>query len=114
MAVGHDHAQWGADPSGVSLVSITASPGTDGVVVSHNAGVGDRRGCRLARCPPAGDGRRQPRCLGGPRMTLLQLSVLHRISALAPVTAQPTAQPTAHRPSSVLPQHSTETHSGDN
>ena len=67
MAVGHDHAQWGADPSGVSLVSITASPGTDGVVVSHNAGVGDRRGCRLARCPPAGDGRRQPRCLGGPR-----------------------------------------------
>ena len=50
----------------------------------------------------------------GRGMTLLQLSVLHRISALAPVTAQPTAQPTAHRPSSVLPQHSTETHSGDN
>jgi hypothetical protein len=39
MAVGHDYAQWGADPSGVSLVSITASPGTDGVVVSHNAGL---------------------------------------------------------------------------
>ncbi|HEX4100311.1 MAG: hypothetical protein WAN20_22235 [Pseudonocardiaceae bacterium] len=51
-----------------------------------------------------------PAVWAGRGMTLLQLSVLHRISALAPVTAQPTA----HRPSSVLPQHSTETHSGDN
>jgi hypothetical protein len=33
MAADQGDAQWGADPSGVSLVSVTASPGADGVVV---------------------------------------------------------------------------------
>jgi len=37
-AAGHEHAQWGTDASGVSLVSITSLAGADGGVVDHNTG----------------------------------------------------------------------------
>lgn len=39
MAVGHEHALRGADPSGVSLISITAWPGTDDVEAGRDAGL---------------------------------------------------------------------------
>lgn len=38
MVAGDEHASRGADPSGVSFVSVTAWPGVEGVVVGHNAG----------------------------------------------------------------------------
>lgn len=87
MAAGHEYAQRGADPGGVSLVSIAASPGADGVVVGHHAGLVTAEDVDwlvahlrvvIAASPAAWAGR---------GMTLLQLSALHLISALAPVTA---------------------------
>lgn len=49
MAASHERAQRGADPSGVSLVSISASPGADGVVVLA-VGPFPRPGVRAVAC----------------------------------------------------------------
>ena len=85
MAAGHAHARWGAEPSGVSLVGITASPGADGVV-GHNAGVVTAEDVDWLVAHLRVVVAASPAVWAGQGMTLIQLSVLHLISALAPVT----------------------------
>ncbi len=86
MAAGHEHAQWGADPSGVSLVSITATPGVDGVVVGCNAGLVTAEDVDWLVAHLRVVVAASPAVWAGRGVTLLQLSALHLISALAPVT----------------------------
>ena len=85
MAAGHAHARWGAEPSGVSLVGITASPGADGVV-GHNAGVVTAEDVDWLVAHLRVVVAASPAVWAGQGVTLLQLSALHLISALAPVT----------------------------
>ncbi|MGH4011781.1 MAG: MarR family winged helix-turn-helix transcriptional regulator [Pseudonocardiaceae bacterium] len=82
MAASHERTRQGADPSGVSVISIGASAGADGAVegvvtvedvdwlVAHLRVV-------VTASPAVWTGR---------GMTLAQVSALHFISALAPVT----------------------------
>ena len=85
MAAGHAHARWGAEPSGVSLVGITASPGADGVV-GHNAGIVTAEDVDWLVAHLRVVVAASPAVWAGQGVTLLQLSALHLISALAPVT----------------------------
>jgi DNA-binding MarR family transcriptional regulator len=93
MAAGHEYPTREADPGGVSLAPITASPGVDRVVVDHtNAGLVtaedvDWLVTHLRVVVVA-----SPALWAGHGMTLSQLSALHLISALAPVTLTGLAQ----------------------
>lgn len=86
MAADLKRPQWGAEGNGVSLVGITSLAGADGVVVGHNAGsvTADDVDWLVAhlRVVVAAS----PAVWAGRGMTLLQLSALHLISALAPIT----------------------------
>ncbi len=95
---GREHAQRGADRSGVSLVSGTASPGVDGVVVGHAAGLVtaedvDWLVAHLRIVVAA-----SPAVWAGRGVTLLQVSALHLISALTPVSLTGLAQSLGSRP----------------
>jgi len=97
MAASPERAQRGADPGGVSLVSISAFSGAAGVA-GHNAGVAtaddvDWLVAHLRAVVVA-----SPAVWAGRGMTLLQLSALHFISALAPVTVTNLAQALGTRP----------------
>lgn len=92
MAVGHEHALRGADPSGVSLVGITAWPGTADVVTDHNAGLVTAEDVDWLVAHLRVVVAASPAVWAGRGMTLLQLSALHLISALAPVTVTGLAQ----------------------
>jgi DNA-binding MarR family transcriptional regulator len=91
MVAGHEHALRGADPSGVSLIDITAGPGVDGVVGHHAGSVTaedvDWLVAHLRVVVSA-----SPAVWVGRGVTLLQLGALHLIGALAPVTVTSLAQ----------------------
>ncbi len=98
MAASHERAQRGVNPSGVSLVSISASSGAAGVVAGYNAGVVtaedvDWLVAHLRVVVVA-----SPVVWAGRGMTLLQLTALHLISALAPVTLTDLARALGTRP----------------
>jgi DNA-binding MarR family transcriptional regulator len=111
MAASHERAQRGTDPGGVSLISIRASSGA-AAVVGYNTGVvtaedidwliAHLRVVVLAsRAVWAGRG-----------MTLLQLTALHLISALAPVTLTDLAQALGTRPPATSAMVDRLTHAG--
>jgi MarR family transcriptional regulator, transcriptional regulator for hemolysin len=94
MAASPEYAQREADPGGVSLASISAFSGAAGVV-GHNATAEDvdwlvahLRAVVMA----------SPAVWAGRGMTLLQLSTLHLIGALAPVTLTDLAQALGTKP----------------
>jgi DNA-binding MarR family transcriptional regulator len=97
MAASLERAQRGADPGGVSLASISAFSGVAGVA-GHNGEVAtaddvDWLVAHLRAVVVA-----SPAVWAGRGMTLLQLSALHLISALAPVTVTNLAQALGTRP----------------
>jgi DNA-binding MarR family transcriptional regulator len=97
MAASLERAQRGADSGGVSLASISAFSGAAGVA-RHNGGVAtaddvDWLVAHLRAVVVA-----SPAVWAGRGMTLLQLSTLHLISALAPVTVTNLAQALGTRP----------------
>jgi hypothetical protein len=86
MATGHRRAQRRASPSGVSSDSNSAVSQSDGAVAAPGAGVVTTEDVdwlvgRLQAMVTA-----SPAVWAGRGMTLLQLIVLHFISALAPAT----------------------------
>jgi hypothetical protein len=76
----------------VSLVSISAFSGAAGVVVGHNAGVATAEDVDWLVAHLRAVVVASPAVWAGRGMTLSQLSALHLISALAPVTLTDLAQ----------------------
>ncbi len=92
MAASHERAQRRVNPGGVSLVSIRASSGAAGVVVGHNAGVVTAEDVDWLVAHLRVVVAASPVVWAGRGMTLLQLTALHLVSALAPVTLTDLAQ----------------------
>lgn len=86
MRAGYERTQRGADPSGVSLISIGATPSTEGVVMGHNAAVVTAEEVDWLVAHLQGVVAASSAVWAGRGLTLLQLSALHLINALAPVT----------------------------
>jgi DNA-binding MarR family transcriptional regulator len=108
MAASPEYAQREADPGGVSLISLSAA----GAVVGHNAGVAtaddvDWLVAHLRAVVVA-----SPAVWAGRGMTLLQLSALHLISALAPVTLTDLAHALGTRQSATSAMVDRLTHAG--
>jgi MarR family transcriptional regulator, lower aerobic nicotinate degradation pathway regulator len=112
MAADHGDAQWGADPSGVSLVSITASPGADGVVVGLHAGLVTTEDVDWLVAHLRVVVAASPAVWAGRGMTLSQLSALHLISALAPVTVTGLVQALGTRAAATSAMVARLTHAG--
>ena len=87
-----------ADPGGVSLVSLSASSGVGGVV-GHDARVVTAEDIDWLVAYLRVVVVASPAVWAGRGMTLLQLSALHLISALAPLTLTDLAQAMGTRPS---------------
>ena len=86
MATGHQRAQRGADPSGVSSAGNSASSDLDDAIAGPDAAVVTTEDVdwlvrRLQAMVTA-----SPTVWAGRGMTMLQLVALHFISALAPAT----------------------------
>jgi DNA-binding MarR family transcriptional regulator len=112
MTASFERAQRGADSGGVSLVCISASSDAAGVVVGHNAGVAtaedvDWLVAHLRTVVVA-----SPAVWAGRGMTLSQLTALHLISALAPVTLTNLAQALGTRPPATSAMVDRLTHAG--
>jgi DNA-binding MarR family transcriptional regulator len=110
VVASRDRAPWGVDPNSVSLTSISASSG-DGVA-GHNAAMVtaadvDWLVAHLRVVVAA-----SPAVWAGRGMTLLQLSALHLISALAPVTITDLAQALGTRPPAASAMVDRLTHAG--
>ncbi|MGH3814304.1 MAG: MarR family winged helix-turn-helix transcriptional regulator [Pseudonocardiaceae bacterium] len=105
-------AQRGADPSGVSLVSISTSSGADGVAAGHNAGVVTAEDIDWLVAHLRVVVAASPAVWAGRGMTLLQLTALHLISALAPVTLTDLAQALGTRPPATSAMIDRLTHAG--
>ncbi len=112
MRASHEHARRGADPGGVSLVSISAS---------YDAA--DAGGGRQAEVVTAQDidwlvahlravVMASPAVWAGRGMTLVQLTALHLIGALAPVSLTELAQALGRRPSTTSAMVDRLTHAG--
>lgn len=91
-------AQREADPGGVSLVNLGASSGADGVV-GHGARVVTAEDIDWLVAHLRVVVTASPAVWAGRGMTLLQLSALHLISALAPITLTDLAEALGTRPS---------------
>jgi DNA-binding MarR family transcriptional regulator len=104
-------AQREADPGGVSLASLSASSGADGVV-GHDARVvtADDIDWLVAHLRVVVVA--SPAVWAGRGMTLLQLTALHLISALAPLTLTDLAQAMGTRPSATSAMVDRLTHAG--
>ncbi|HKS51866.1 MAG TPA: MarR family winged helix-turn-helix transcriptional regulator [Pseudonocardiaceae bacterium] len=113
MAASYQRAQRGADHSVVSLISFNASPDADGVMVgNHNGAVVTAQDidwfvAHLQTVVAA-----SPVVWAGRGMTLLQLTALHLISALAPVTLTDLAQALGTRPPATSAMVERLTHAG--
>jgi len=94
----YERAQQGADSGGVSLVCFSASSGAVGVVVDHNAGMATAEDIDWLVAHLRSVVVASPAIWAGRGVTLLQLTALHLISALAPVTLTNLAQALGTRP----------------
>jgi len=93
MSASQERAQRGADHSALSLVGLSASPDADGVgVVDHNGAVVTAQDIDWLVAHLQTVVAASPVVWAGRGMTLLQLTALHLISALAPVTLTDLAQ----------------------
>jgi DNA-binding MarR family transcriptional regulator len=97
MAASRERAQRGTDPGGVSLASISALSGATGAV-DHDAGVVTAEDVDWLVAHLRAVVVASPAVWAGRGMTLLQLTALHLISALAPVTLTDLAQALGTRP----------------
>jgi DNA-binding MarR family transcriptional regulator len=111
MAASPECAQRGADPGGVSLISISALSGAAGVV-GHNAGVATAEDVDWLVAHLRAVVMASPAVWAGRGMTLLQLSALHLISALAPVTLTDFAHALGTKPSAASAMVDRLTHAG--
>lgn len=111
MSASQQRAQRGADHNAVSLISTSASVGADAVMVGHNGGVVaediDWLVAHLKTVVAA-----SPIVWAGRGMTLLQITALHLISALAPVTLTDLAQALGTRPPATSAMVDRLTHAG--
>lgn len=111
MATSHQRVQRGADTGGASLVSINAS-GTAGVVMGHHAGIVTMEDVDWLVAHLRAVVAASPAVWAGRGMTLLQLTALHLISALAPVTLTDLAQALGTRPPATSAMVDRLTHAG--
>jgi DNA-binding MarR family transcriptional regulator len=98
MTASHERAGWGADRRDVSVVSASASLGVDGVVVGRNARVVTAEDVDWLVAHLRAVVATSPAVWVGRGMTLLQLTALHLISALGPVTLTALAQALGTKP----------------
>ncbi|HEX6403761.1 MAG TPA: MarR family transcriptional regulator, partial [Pseudonocardiaceae bacterium] len=112
MSASHDRAQRSADHSAMSLLGISASPGADGVGVGHNGEVmaTEDIGWLVSHLQTVVAA--SPVVWAGRGMTLLQLTALHLISTLAPVTLTDLAQALGTRPPATSAMVDRLTHAG--
>ena len=112
MSASHHRAQRSADHSAMSLLGISASPGADGVGVGHNGEVvaTEDIGWLVAHLQTVVAA--SPVVWAGRGMTLLQLTALHLISTLAPVTLTDLAQALGTRPPATSAMVDRLTHAG--
>jgi DNA-binding MarR family transcriptional regulator len=108
---GHERAQRGLDPGGMSLVSISAFSGA-GAVVGYNAGVVTAEDVDWLVAHLRAVVLASPAVWAGRGMTLLQLTALHLISALAPVSLTDLAQALGTRPPATSAMVDRLTHAG--
>jgi DNA-binding MarR family transcriptional regulator len=111
MAANHECAQRRTDPGGVAMASISAASGAAGAV-DHDAGVltaedVDWLVAHLRTVVVA-----SPTVWAGRGMTLLQLTALHLISALAPVTLTDLAKALGTKPPATSAMVARLTHAG--
>lgn len=97
MAASRERVQRGTDPGGVSLASISALSGAAGPV-DHDAGVATAEDVDWLVAHLRAVVVASPAVWAGRGMTLLQLTALHLISALAPVTLTDLAKVLSTRP----------------
>jgi DNA-binding MarR family transcriptional regulator len=98
MKASHECARRGADPGGVSLVSISASCGDAGAASDHHATVVTAQDIDWLVAHLRAVVMASPAVWAGRGMTLLQLTALHLIGALAPVSLTELAQALGTRP----------------
>jgi DNA-binding MarR family transcriptional regulator len=98
MAASHELTKRGTDPGGVSLVSISPFSGAAGAV-DHDAGVVTAEDVDWLVAHLRAVVVASPAVWAGRGMTLLQLTALHLISVLAPVTLTDLAHALGTRPS---------------
>ncbi len=98
MTASHQYVRRGADPGGVSLVSISTSCGAAGVVEGHHARVVTAQDIRWLVAHLRAVVVASPAVWTGRGMTLVQLTALHLIGALAPVSLTGLAQALGTRP----------------
>ena len=111
MAASHERAQRATDPGGVSLVSISALSGAAGMV-GRNAGVVTAEDLDWLIAHLRAVVVASPTVWAGRGMTLLQLTALHLIGALAPVTLTDLAQVLGTRPPATSAMVDRLTHAG--
>lgn len=97
MRTSHDRARRGTDSGAVPLVSISASSGV-GVLGTHRAGVVTAQDVDWLVAHLRAVVVASPAVWAGRGMTLVQLTALHLIAALAPVSITELAQALGTRP----------------
>jgi DNA-binding MarR family transcriptional regulator len=111
MATSRERAQWEPDPGGVSLASINAMSGAAGAV-DHDAEVVTAENVDWLVAHLRAVVVATPAVWAGRGMTLLQLTALHLISALAPVTLTDLAKALGTRPPATSAMVARLTHAG--
>ncbi|MGH3918331.1 MAG: MarR family winged helix-turn-helix transcriptional regulator [Pseudonocardiaceae bacterium] len=112
MTARRQRARRKADPGGVSLVSINASCGTAGVLGSHHARVVTAQDIDWLVAHLRAVVIASPAVWAGRGMTLVQLTALHLIGALAPVSLTELAQALGTRPPATSAMVDRLTHAG--
>jgi DNA-binding MarR family transcriptional regulator len=110
MAANHERAQRGTAPGGVSLASISALSGA--AAVARNAGVVTAQDVDWLVAHLRAVVVASPAVWAGRGMTLLQLTALHLIGALAPITLTDLANALGTRPPAASAMVDRLTHAG--
>jgi DNA-binding MarR family transcriptional regulator len=111
MAASHECAQRGTDPGGVSLARISAFPGAASAV-DHDVGIVTAEDVDWLVAHLRAAVVASPAVWAGRGMTLLQLTALHLIGALAPVTLTDLAKALGTRPPATSAMVARLTHAG--
>jgi DNA-binding MarR family transcriptional regulator len=98
MTVSHERTRRGADARGVSLASITTSCGDAAALAGHHAKVVTAQDIDWLVAHLRAVVMASPAVWAGRGMTLLQLTALHLIGALAPVSLTELAQALGTKP----------------
>jgi DNA-binding MarR family transcriptional regulator len=112
MTVSPERARWGADSGGVSLVSISTSGGDAAAMGGHHAKVVTAQDIDWLVVHLRTVVMASPAVWAGRGMTLPQLTALHLIGALAPVSLTELAQVLGTRPPATSAMVDRLTHTG--